>query len=351
MASFEFDQHLPISAASVQLMVQLAARRGWSADECLAGSGIDPGVLDDPFAEITACQEFEVMRNLDQLRCGEPGFWVEVGTNYHAGMHGSWGMALLTSRTLRDVIELTAEFVELAWVFTTITVTEYVDTGEVGIAIDSSDLPPDVASILVERISAAITSILRDLTNTGVPASSVRFRHAAPSNTSRYIDAFGTEPSFDADRNELVGDSAWLDTPLPQANDLVRRGYEAACRDLLGKRRARTGFAGAVRDVLTREPGRIPPLDEVAGALNVSPRTLARRLADEGAAYRALVDELRQALAEELLRNSPLTTAQIANRLGYTDSANFIRAFKRWRNMTPRSFRSMSASQRKLRQN
>ncbi len=344
MARFEFDQHLPISAASVQLMVQLAARRGWSADECLAGSGIDPGALDDPFAEITARQEFDVMRNLDELRCGEPGFWVEVGTNYHAGMHGSWGMALLTSRSLRDAIELTTEFVELAWVFTTITVTEYVDTDEVGITIDNGDLPPDVASILVERISAAITSILRDLTNHGVPASSVRFRHSAPSNTSRYIDAFGTEPSFDADRNELIGDSAWLDTPLPQANDLVRRGYEAACRDLLGKRRARTGFAGAVRDALTREPGRIPPLAEVAGALNVSPRTLARRLTDEGASYRALVDELRQALAEELLRNSPLTTAQIANRLGYTDSANFIRAFKRWRDMTPRSFRSTSAT-------
>lgn len=168
MASFEFDQHLPISAASVQLMVQLAARRGWSADGCLAGSGIDPGVLDDPFAEITARQEFDVMRNLDELRCGEPGFWVEVGTNYHAGMHGSWGMALLTSRSLRDVIELTAEFVELAWVFTTITVTEYVDTDEVGIYIDDGDLPPDIASILVERISAAITSILRDLTNTDV---------------------------------------------------------------------------------------------------------------------------------------------------------------------------------------
>lgn len=344
MARFEFDQHLPISAASVQLMVQLAARRGWSADACLAGSGIDPGALDDPFAEITARQEFDVMRNLDELRCGEPGFWVEVGTNYHAGMHGSWGMALLTSRTLRDAIELTTEFVELAWVFTTITVTEYVGTDEVGIAIDSSDLPPDVAPILVERISAAITSILRDLTNTGVPASSVRFRHSAPSNTSRYIDAFGTEPSFDADRNELIGDSAWLDTPLPQANDLVRRGYEAACRDLLGKRRARTGFAGAVRDVLTREPGWIPSLAEVADVLNVSPRTLARRLADEGASYRALVDELRQALAEEMLRNSPLTTAQIANRLGYTDSANFIRAFKRWRDMTPRSFRSTAST-------
>ncbi|MGW6621865.1 AraC family transcriptional regulator [Nocardia sp. NPDC055002] len=345
MASFESHQHLPISAVSVQLMVQLAARRGWSADECLAGSGIDPGVLDDPFAEITACQEFEVMRNLDKLRCGEPGFWVEVGTNYHAGMHGSWGMALLTSRTLRDAIELTAEFVELAWVFTTITVTEYLDTDEVGIAIDSSDLPPDVASILVERISAAVTSILRDLTNTGVPASSVRFRHSGPSDTSRYVDTFGTEPSFNADRNEMVGDSSWLDTPLPQANDLVRRGYEAACRDLLGKRRARTGFAGAVRDALTREPGRIPPLAEVADVLNVSPRTLARRLSDEGASYRALVDELRQALAEEMLRNSPLTTAQIANRLGYTDSANFIRAFKRWRDMTPRSFRSTSATQ------
>jgi AraC-like DNA-binding protein len=89
-----------------------------------------------------------------------------------------------------------------------------------------------------------------------------------------------------------------------------------------------------VRSHLARYDG-YPSLPEVAAKLHKSPRTLKRRLAEEGASFSALRDlELRErALA--LVRTSDLPYAQIAHRLGYKEVASFHRAFRKWTATTP----------------
>lgn len=69
------------------------------------------------------------------------------------------------------------------------------------------------------------------------------------------------------------------------------------------------------------------------------PPTLRRRLDDEGSSYRLLLDEVRQALAEELLATGAIRLEEIAERLGYGEVSNFIHAFRRWKGMTPRQYR------------
>ncbi|MCT4980316.1 DUF1911 domain-containing protein [Pseudomonas aeruginosa] len=60
---------------------------------------------------------------------------------------------------------------------------------------------------------------------------------------------------------------------------------------------------------------------------------------DEGSSYRLLLDEVRQALAEELLATGAIRLEEIAERLGYGEVSNFIHAFRRWKGMTPRQYR------------
>lgn len=56
----------------------------------------------------------------------------------------------------------------------------------------------------------------------------------------------------------------------------------------------------------------------------MTPRTLHRRLIEEGASYRALLESVRQMLAVQRVRSNRLTIEEIAYRLGYTDLANFV---------------------------
>jgi AraC-like DNA-binding protein len=120
------------------------------------------------------------------------------------------------------------------------------------------------------------------------------------------------------------------------------------CRDVVSRRRGRDGITEQVRVRITQALARPAsgaggPADAgmpaVAAALSMSERTLRRRLAAAGTRYQVLLDEVRQALAEEMLETGMLSVEDVAQRLGYAESSSFIHAFKRWRGETPARFR------------
>ncbi len=78
---------------------------------------------------------------------------------------------------------------------------------------------------------------------------------------------------------------------------------------------------------------------EVAAGLAMSERTLRRRLTAVGTRYQSLLDEVRQALAEEMLDTGLLSVEDVAQRLGYAEASSFIHAFRRWRGETPARYR------------
>ncbi|WP_433526293.1 AraC family transcriptional regulator [Nocardia pseudovaccinii] len=333
-----FDWDLLRSTSSVHVLMRLAQERGMSAEACLEGTKLAPEAVSDPDAAVTARQEVRVVRNL-LARCGaEPGLGVEAGNRYHLSLYGPWGLALLSSRTVREVIEVSLRYVDSAFVFGRLTFEE--GPAESRLIFDDSAIPEDVRAFLTERVITGIQSIGRERFSAGVPAARISFRHPAPADTTRYRTVFGVEPQFDAAVNELAFDSSYLDVALPQANEWARGTCEQLCRDLLTARRARTGVAGSVRDLLVRNPGEIPDQIAVAAALFMSPRTLSRRLRDEGTSFRNLLDEVRQMMSEELLSHTDMTTEQVAARLGYAEAASFIRAFRRWQGCPPQEFRA-----------
>jgi AraC-like DNA-binding protein len=131
-------------------------------------------------------------------------------------------------------------------------------------------------------------------------------------------------------------DAGLLDWPLPQASELTAKMCVAQCAGLLDRRHARRGVSGRVRDELLQDARRIPTQDEIASRLFVSVRTLRRQLTDEGTTFRALVEQTRQGLAEELLDTGRLTVEQVADRVGYAEASSFVHAFTRWNGVAPR---------------
>lgn len=326
----------------MHLLVRLASERGMTMDAVLAGSGVAAETLADPRCEVTARQEFQIMRNLLQ-HCGdEPGLGAVAGREYHITTYGAWGLALISSPTLRDTIEIALRYVDLAFAFTQLRFEEA--DGEARLYIEDGAIPAEIRVFLVERTMSGLETIGQDLFASGIPVIRVTFRHPAPADTSVYREVFGVEPVFGAEVNSAVFDAALLDLPLPQANEWALRAYDELCRELLQHRRARTGVAGTVRDLLARHSGAIPDQATVAAELHLSPRTLFRRLAEEGTSFRALVDEVRETLAEELLCTAGMTTEQVSARLGYSEPACFVRAFKRWKGIAPQAFRATTST-------
>jgi AraC-like DNA-binding protein len=85
-----------------------------------------------------------------------------------------------------------------------------------------------------------------------------------------------------------------------------------------------------------------PTVIQLARLLETSPRTLQRRLADEGTSLTAIIDDERRTRALAAVIDSSRTVVDTAMICGYTDPANFTRAFRRWTGMSPLEFRRLS---------
>jgi AraC-like DNA-binding protein len=101
------------------------------------------------------------------------------------------------------------------------------------------------------------------------------------------------------------------------------------------------GIAVRVRDLLTTNLADGEPSEEdVAHLLNVSVRTLQRKLVDGGTTYRELLDDTRRDLALSYLKLSPYSVTTITYMLGYSAASSFTRAFRRWTGESPTAWRA-----------
>lgn len=322
------------SAASALLLVRLGEERGVPAATSLAGTGLALPDLLRPAAEVDAADELAVVANLVAAD-PDPTLGLEAGTRYHLTTYGIWGFALASSPTVRSALEVGLRFADLSFAFCRFSFEE--TASELLLRLDPSDVPAPVRGFVVTRDLAGLRTIAAELTGGAVRLSRVVLPTERPADVSRHVHVLGVEPDFGGTVAVAALDPDVLDLPLPQADELAAATTEAQCRALLERRRGRTGTAGAVRDLLVARPSSMPGVGEVAGALNLSERTLRRRLAEEGTSFRALVDEVREALAEELL-GTGLGVEQVARRLGYAETASLTHAFTRWKGTSPRAW-------------
>ena len=169
----------------------------------------------------------------------------------------------------------------------------------------------------------------------------VWFTYPEPADTSEHARSFpGTRLRFAAPFDAIVYERKYLDLPMPQADPklhaLLRRQLESVVAELPPTQELRR----QVRKLILAElGGGNPSADHIAERLQMSRRTLTRRLLQQGTTFKRLLEEVRRELAERALISEEVGIAEIAERLGFAEPAAFHRAFKRWTGMTPADYR------------
>lgn len=166
------------------------------------------------------------------------------------------------------------------------------------------------------------------------------FEHAAPANTDLYREIFGDTPVvFNASANAILFNPDFLDRPLPTAEPRLHEVLRRQADQLLASLPRHESVTSSVRKLLLEGmTGRKVSIEEIARKMHVSRRTLHRQLAAEGITYKKLVDDLRRRLALQHLETRRIGVDEIAFLLGFSDSAAFYRAFKRWTGRTPQEY-------------
>ncbi len=327
----------PRSVAGISLLLEFAEEQQVASATVLRGVGVEERLLADPSYVVPAEVELTALRNLASALTAREAPGLELGARYHVTAFGILGWALLSSRTVAEAMSLALRFLDLSHIFTVPEVA--VEDDEVSVTLRTVGLPDDLCRFLVERDVAAIHTVLSELVPGGVPLTSVSLAHEAPSDLSLHEALLGVRPRFDAGCAELRFAASHLARVLPQANPHSQALAEQMCREVVSRRRGRSGITEQVRVWITRNVAYGASTAGAAAGLAISQRTLRRRLAEAGSGFQALLDEVRRALAEEMLDTGVLSVEDVAQRLGYAEASSFIHAFKRWHGETPAQYR------------
>ena len=309
---------------------------------------IDPAPL---FAGISTCRE-ELLRGGDiavddflhilgagDRLLGNEQLGFLLGRNIHVFAMGPVGVAMASAPNLREGLQILESFTRLH--------ATYVD-------IDArSTLQGMAVTILyrhdtgyMERFHTETAMMLLQQyleTLTGSPVTDAMYRLAMPEpdNTDDYTNALKGQISFNAQSNEVVIPYRCLDAPSPYYHhELWRQAQVTLSRSLRQMRRhPGTPFTQHIAGLLRSSEPPLPDLGQVAFDLNISQRTLNRRLQAERTSFRQLKSDAMAGWARQYLRDTDYSVEAIAEELGYRDTANFRRAFRKSQGCSPIEFR------------
>jgi len=316
--------------------VNIARRYGVDAETLLAGSSIESSDIDDPHKIITTQQELYVYRRFQEL-IPEPGIGLELGRSFDVCDTGKLGLASMCCDNFLEAIHLVVSYLELSSSFVQYHVWSEGDT--VYSALHELIGDHDIRQLIFDIELASLYTIASFALERKKVFKEITVAYPPPTYADRYQRIFHCPVRFNAPRHLIAMDAGLLMKPMKMANPLVKKMLADECAQLSERLRDETSLADKIRHEIVLGGLPYPTLEQLARRINLSPRTIRRRLSREATSYKDILSDMRLKQALGLIQSTDLSIEQIAFRLGYHDSSNFCHAFKNWFGCTPGSLR------------
>jgi AraC-like DNA-binding protein len=325
------------------LLLDDAERLGHAKGLLLRNVGVEPALLKDPDARLPLRRfialAHEVFDPADDTSTG-----VLAGARRRVREAGLVGYTMLHSSTLGEALARLSRYTRI--ISDAEEITLRARAGSATIGLDVHPLRHAIPA-LFDRTAASVVGAMREICASGMTLREVRFPHAAPRSLKEHRAWFRCPLTFDARRCEIEMDAAELERPVVSADSTLASYLDRLAMDALDRLGGDDSPADRVRRTVWATLADGPPnLARTAARVGYSARTLQRRLAEAGASFEGIVDDLRRELAARLLREHRLAVYEVAFMLGYSDASQFSRAFHRWYGQTPRAYRIQGAPRR-----
>lgn len=305
----------------------------------LRGTGLPVEVLlagDE--SRMTGKQQLQVLDNARQIG-GADDFGLRLGRQLDPASHGPIGYLALSSpdlftalKSLRDFLPIRIPFVQL----------ELEEREQALVCRQHFLLSADPVQrrMLLECFALVIQALVESFLGRRMTEALIAFEYPQPPYVNDYPAYLHSTTLFGQESSHIVLPATLLREANPRGDHHSYAAARQMCAQLLEQVPATAlSMTDRVKRVLLAQPGGSVREEDVARSLYVSKRTLARRLQAEGSAYRQVRDQTYAELAALHLRQGELSVESIAALLGYHDSANFRRAFRRWFGCSPQEYR------------
>ena len=325
-----------VSAEYAQALLQWLMEQGMTREEVLGDSRIASAQLTPGGGRLTTLQDACLLANAVDLS-GNPGLGYELGLQTNIAQHGVLGYTLMSCGTLRSALEYWAGFLCLRTSSFEMRLTEEDAFANLHIR----DLTPwyPMRSCAQDRLVAMTMRLCQQIVQDPLTGMELHLPGVAPACYAAYRERL-VPVRFGMPACALRFPRAHLDRALPTASPVTQRLLGQQCE----RERSRLGrpedIVVRLKDLLEQRIHAPPTVDDVAEAFCMSTRTLKRRLQRHGFSFRAILDEVRKREVLRHMSDPGCRTEAIAHGVGYADSANFARAFRRWTGETPGAYRT-----------
>jgi AraC-like DNA-binding protein len=303
--------------------------------------GLTPEVIADPEERLSVRSQVALLDEA-AVALKDDGLGFTLAREFDPRELGLLYYVMASSQTLGNALKRVARYSKIT---NDAVVVGYREGNRLIISLSYLGVPRHSDRHQIEFCMFAVLRLCRVLTGQNLVPQHFWISHHRSGANSEMVRFVGTKVEFGADKDEFALNLNARELPLIHAdthlNDLLLKYCEVALADRRGDiSQLRTRVENAISSLLPH--GRVL-VEDVAGSLGMSERTLARRLSDEGLNFTEILQQLRRDLAVRYLDDRKLHVSKIAWLLGFHEVSAFTHAFKRWTGKAPSQMRTAGA--------
>lgn len=325
-----------VSIHSVRGLISGGKLQGYDVDQFLRNCNIDPKILSEDRARISAMQFARLAKNLVLAMQDE-----QTGHLPRPLKPGAFAMicqSVIKCDTLEEVFRRVVDFYNLFDLGLTAKLVVENDKAAFELVPSESDFEYDVFTY--ESNLLIFYRFANWMTRQYIPLEQVELNYSPPIPADEYRTLFFSNTlKFNQNVNRLIFKSSFLKAPIRRSKHNLRKLFKRYTLDLIAQEYGCNSCESRIRAVISNNPKEIPTFNEVARHLGMHPQALRRRLNEECTSYRDIKAQLRREVAMNLLDKNSLSVEEVAFQSGFSEASAFIRAFKSWTGVTPLVYR------------
>jgi AraC-like DNA-binding protein len=328
------------SIPAVQQYLRYAESKQVDTHQLILDSGIDPNVMASANGRIIGTQFQSLIKHLIE-QSNDSLMGLHSSQFVQPGSYSVLGYITMSCATIGDAMDKIQPYERLVGDMGT---TSFQDLGSSLLQqwhciYDDTSVRPH----MIDNVLASWTTFARWLANQDASPEKILFQRSAPSVEiqQEYQAFFKAELEFNADCDGIILSKDLLSISLRQPDNLLLKTLESHAKEQIAHLEQNSAsFSEKVKAIIQNQLNMGSARKElVATELNMTERTLQRKLVSEKTSYQNLLNEVRFELASELLKSSEIGIQDIAYNLGFADGRSFHRSFKNWTGVTPGQFR------------
>lgn len=330
--------HFSVLSSSVLMIAKAIDSYGHDSRELFHRAGLDHDRLTQPLARFSY-GAIQRLWQIAQETTGDPCFGLRVASFWHPTTFHALGYSWLASRNLEEAFERLVRYSSV--VSTAAKGAMRIEKSQESfcLVVDIDHVNPPPEPVAIDAGMAAILAMCRGAYGNRFRPLEIQMRHPEPRCADQFIELFRAPVKFSQPRYAMCIDPAVVGESLVTANPELVRVNDQVVTDYL-VRLDREDIIMRVRSkLIERLPGGQVDEADIASSVNLSRRSLQRKLRQRGVSFSELLDSSRRELGLQYVRDAQHSLNEVAFLLGFAEPGNFSRAFRRWYGKSPSQYR------------